>query len=160
MSNTNYQKYLKYKLKYLELKNELEGDVNELKGGGNEYEYDELEGGNAEAEKLKNEINTALEAVKNDYLKLEDKYKKLEQDHNNLKKTQASGSAGSVGSVGPAKSSGSAGSCGSQSVSITTETIEIKRKLLKEWEQLYNNKNRTELENNRKREIEKITYYM
>ena len=33
MSNTNYEKYLKYKLKYLELKNELEGGNNELEGG-------------------------------------------------------------------------------------------------------------------------------
>ena len=50
MSNTNYEKYLKYKLKYLELKNELEGGNNELEGGNNEleggYNYNnELEGG-------------------------------------------------------------------------------------------------------------------
>ena len=71
MSNTNYQKYLKYKLKYLELKNELEGGDNELEGG---YNDDELEGGvyvETEEDKLKKEIIELFEGIKIEYGNLE-----------------------------------------------------------------------------------------
>jgi hypothetical protein len=72
MSNTNYEKYLKYKLKYLELKNELEGGDNELEGG---YNDDELEGGAAsietEEDKLKKEIIELFEGIKIEYGNLE-----------------------------------------------------------------------------------------
>ena len=78
MSNTNYEKYLKYKLKYLELKNELEGGNNELEGG---YNYNnELEGGDDPVNitikdpqsfyKLQEDILTELEQVNQENAKL------------------------------------------------------------------------------------------
>ena len=101
MSNSNYQKYLKYKLKYLELKNEFEGGNNQLEGGNYEYEEDnELEGGGPiqieiqDAASLKNleaEILTLVRLVNESFEKLskenkdcEDEKKKLQSKYNSL----------------------------------------------------------------------------
>ena len=76
MSNTNYEKYLKYKLKYLELKNELEGGNNELEGG-DYYDYNnELEGGAPRQITIEN--YQALQDLQGEILKeVEDVNKKL-----------------------------------------------------------------------------------
>ena len=82
MSNTNYEKYLKYKLKYLELKNELEGGNNELEGGNNE-----LEGGAGGADKADGTIIITINSSKEIYdleTQILNEVKKVNGDIDNL----------------------------------------------------------------------------
>ena len=82
MSNTNYEKYLKYKLKYLELKNELEGGNNELEGGNNE-----LEGGAGGADKADGTITITINSSKEIYdleTQILNEVKKVNDDIDNL----------------------------------------------------------------------------
>lgn len=103
MSNSNYQKYLKYKLKYLDLKNELEGGNNQL-----EYENDELNGG---ANPLNIQINDPdeLQHLQNDINKKVLDFKKqfndLTQENQQLKTALSVAQSSSVPQSSVAQSS-------------------------------------------------------
>jgi hypothetical protein len=87
MSNSNYQKYLKYKLKYLELKNELEGDNNQLEGGNYEYEeYNELEGGDTIEIRDINELKQIQKEITEQVTEVKTSFNKLELENTDLKK--------------------------------------------------------------------------